>query len=160
MKLHPLAVLLFAGLMTASCAPAPTSTPSIADVSSPTPTTSPTPYGFWPAKSPRATETAQPKSTTPEPTAEPFAQQLATLDNSGSAEKIRALLKKLARETGDSQGDIADRTARCTLVLKQDYGKVVTNQRFLEEAQAYFDGRGPKTNYRDLSGMLVIGLSK
>ncbi len=76
------------------------------------------------------------------------------------AARIRYLLGMISERTGDTPQHIADRTARCIVVLKQDYGKAVTNERFLEEANDYFNARGPKANYDDLSATLVITLGR
>lgn len=97
----------------------------------------------------------------------PVEYQLAYLDsghlprgNDLSAARIRYLLKYMEERTGDSQKHVADRTSASTSLLKQKYGRAVTNQRFLEEANAYFKAGGPKTNFDDLSGMLVITLGR
>lgn len=80
--------------------------------------------------------------------------------NDVNAARIRYLLGFVSQRTGDNKGHIADQTARCTVVLKQKYGKSVTNLRFLEEVNSYFLAGGPKDNYSDLSVMMVITLGK
>ena len=77
-----------------------------------------------------------------------------------NAGRIRFLLKNLSQKTGDSPQQIADRTSTATSVLKEKYGKAVTHQRFLEEANDYFDAGGPKTNYNDLATLLTIIMGK
>jgi len=104
-----------------------------ATLPSPSQTASSTPYVYVPVPAPReAATTPQSESDTAT-----YANQLALLDRSGSsgAGRIERLLRTVAQRTGDSEAHIADRTARSTLVLKQDYGKEVTNERFLGEQQ-------------------------
>jgi CubicO group peptidase (beta-lactamase class C family) len=84
---------------------------------------------------------------------------LALLDKETAADaaRIAALLKFIAERTGDSEAHIADRTARCTVVLRQD-GKTVTNRGFLEEAEKYFRSGGAKTGFDALSTALIVTL--
>lgn len=117
-----------------------------------------TPYVYIPAPIPAGTSAPSAREA-PRTVENPYATQLATLDKApDSAPEIGYLIEQLEQETGDSAAFIADRTARSTLVLRQD-GKLVSNRQFLDEAQAYFNGRGPKIGYKDLSTMLVIGFS-
>lgn len=97
----------------------------------------------------------------------PVEYQLSYLDagqlprgNDVNAARIRYLLKVISDQTGDSVQHIADRTSASTTVLKKDYGKAVTNQRFLEGANEYVLARGPKLDYDSLSGLLIVGLGK
>lgn len=97
----------------------------------------------------------------------PIEYQLAYLDSGHlprgtdlNAARIRYLLKSLAEKTGDSVQHIADRTCGATEMLKRDYGRELTRQRFLEEANNYFNTGGPQTNYDSLSGLLVAGMGK
>ncbi len=76
------------------------------------------------------------------------------------AARIRFLLKTLAQKTGDTEQHIADRTGQSVSILKKDYGKEATNLKFLEEAHSYFASRGPKTNFDDLSILLVMAMSQ
>lgn len=97
----------------------------------------------------------------------PVEYKLAYLDSGhlprgtdASAARIRFLLNELSERTGDPQQGIADRTSQATAVLKSEYGKVVTHERFLEEAHAYYKTGGPKTSYNDLSTLLVLTLGR
>ena len=97
----------------------------------------------------------------------PVEYQLAYLDsghlprgNDVNAARIRYLLKLISERAGGSQKQIADRTSRSTSLLKQDYGRAVSNQQFLEQAKAYFDAGGQKMSYDDLSTLLVMQLAK
>jgi hypothetical protein len=76
------------------------------------------------------------------------------------ATRIRYLLGLISQKTGDGKDHIADQTHRCTVVLKQNYGKAVTNLQFLEEMNNYFLAGGPKGKYDELSLMLVMTLGK
>jgi hypothetical protein len=118
------------------------------------PTGSSTPYVYVPAPT-------APRIATPTPEDVSYAAELALLDKGDAADaaRIRHLLKSLSEQTGDSQAHIADRTARCTVVLRED-GKVVTNLRFLEEASDYFKAGGPKMGFDDLSTALIITLER
>jgi hypothetical protein len=80
--------------------------------------------------------------------------------NDVNALRIRYLLKELSEHTGDSPVAIADRTQRTTSVLRTEYGREVTNQRFLEEAKSYFDANGPKTNFNDLATLLALTMGR
>ncbi len=85
--------------------------------------------------------------------------QLPRGDDVHSA-RIRYLLKMVSEKTGEPQKQIADRTSRSTTLLKQDYGRAVSNEQFLENAKAYYDAGGPKTSYNDLSTLLLMQLAK
>ena len=70
----------------------------------------------------------------------PAEYQLAFLDSGQSvrgtdinAARIRYLLGFISQKTGDGKDHIADQTQRCTIVLKRNYGKAVTNLQFLEK---------------------------
>jgi hypothetical protein len=97
----------------------------------------------------------------------PVEYQLTYLDsghlprgNDVSAARIRFLLRSISATTGDSADQIADRTSRSTTVLREQYGKAITNLRFLEEANRYLESGAPKTNYNDLSTLQIILLGK
>jgi hypothetical protein len=96
--------------------------------------------------------------------AAPIEYQLAYLDSGHlprgtdvNAARIRYLLKTLAGKTGDSAQHIGERTYATTASLKREYGREITHQRFLEEANNY---NGPKMNYDSLSALLVAELGK
>lgn len=76
--------------------------------------------------------------------------------NDADAARIRYFLNILTQKTGDSEKVIADMTARCTRLLKKDYGKVVSNQRFLEDADDYFAAGGKKVKFEELGSLLVM----
>ena len=93
--------------------------------------------------------------------------QLAYIDagalprgNDVNAARIRYLLKSLSTVTGETPQGIADRTRGCTATLKRDYGKPISNQRFLEEANEYFKSGRPQTDYNSVSTMLIAGLGR
>lgn len=97
----------------------------------------------------------------------PIEYKLAYLDSGHlprgtdvNASRIRFLLKYLSEKTGDNSQSIADRTSVATSVLKDNYGRAVTNQGFLEEAYEYFEGGGPKTGFNDLASLLTLIMSK
>lgn len=97
----------------------------------------------------------------------PLEYKLAFLDGSEpikgndiNAARIRYLLNNIARSSGDGPGQIADQTARATVVLKSRYGKAVTNRQFLEEANDYYSGGGPKEKYYKVSVMLIMAMGR
>jgi hypothetical protein len=77
-----------------------------------------------------------------------------------TAARIRYLLKSLAEKTGDSYQHIADKTSEATETLKRDYGREVTRQRFLEEANNYYKAGGHQGNYDSVSARLIVGMGK
>jgi hypothetical protein len=77
-----------------------------------------------------------------------------------NAARIRYLLKSLAEKTGDSYQHIADKTSEATETLKRDYGREVTRQQFLEEANNYYKVGGPQANYDSVSALLIAQLGK
>jgi hypothetical protein len=76
------------------------------------------------------------------------------------AARIRYLLKSLAEKTGDSYQHIADKTSDATETLKRDYGREVTRQRFLEEANNYYKAGGPQANYDSISALIIVGMGQ
>lgn len=122
----------------------------------------------WPSPRPQTSESlSQSDLIITDIKAAPIEYQLAFLDSGHlprgtdiNAARIRYLLKELSEKTGDAPAQISDRTTRCTTVLKQDYGKAVTNQKFLEEANNYYKAGGPKMNYEALSTLLVMQMGK
>ena len=77
-----------------------------------------------------------------------------------NAARIRYLLKSLAEKTGDSYQHIADKTSNATETLKRDYGREVTRQRFLEEANNYYKAGGHQANYDSISALLIVGMGQ
>ena len=77
-----------------------------------------------------------------------------------NAARIRYLLKSLAEKTGDSYQHIADKTSDATETLKRDYGREVTRQRFLEEANNYYKAGGHQANYDSVSVLLIVGMGQ
>jgi hypothetical protein len=97
----------------------------------------------------------------------PIEYQLAYVDTGQlprgtdqNAARIRYLLKSLADKTGDSYQHIADKTSEATETLKRDYGREVTRQRFLEEANDYYKAGGHQVNYDSVSALLIVGMGK
>lgn len=97
----------------------------------------------------------------------PLEYRLAYLDtgtlprgNDLNAARIRYLLKFLAEKTGDSNQHIADKTSEATETLKRDYGREVTRQQFLEEANNYFKAGGQKANYDSVSALLIARMGQ
>lgn len=95
--------------------------------------------------------------------AAPVEYQLAYLDSNHlprgtdvHAARIRYLLRSLAQATGKTPAQISDRTTRCTTLLKRDYGKAVTNERFLEEANSYCMDRRLCSDFDQASALLVV----
>jgi len=96
----------------------------------------------------------------------PIEYQIAYLDNGqfprgndANAARIRYLLKSLSEKTGDSNQHIADQTSAATDKLKRDFGREVTRQRFLEEANEYYEARRP-ISYDSLAALLIPAIGK
>lgn len=97
----------------------------------------------------------------------PIEYQLTYLDSGNlprgtdlNAARIRYLLRTLSGKTGDTEQHIADSTSAATETLKHDYGREVTRQRFLEEANNYCKAGMPKTSYDSLLPLLVADMGK
>lgn len=97
----------------------------------------------------------------------PIEYQLAYLDTGHlprgtdlNAARIRYLLRSLAEKTGDSYQHIADKTSDATETLKRNYGREVTRQRFLEEANDYYEAGGNQVNYDSVSALLIVGMGR
>jgi hypothetical protein len=97
----------------------------------------------------------------------PIEYQLAYLDTGLlprgtdlNAARIRYLLKSLAEKTGESYQHIADKTSDATETLKRDYGREVTRQRFLEEANNYYKAGGHQANYDSVSALVIVGMGQ
>ena len=121
-----------------------------------------------PAKAPSAPSLSQSDLIITEIKSAPIEYQLAYLDNGQlprgrdvNAARIRYLLKSLSQKTGDSNQHIADRTSAATDTLKRDFGREVTRQRFLEEANGYYyDASKPQINYDSLAALLITAMGK
>lgn len=124
-------------------------------------------YVALPVKMPSASSLSQSDLIITEIKSAPIEYQLAYLDNGQlprgrdvNAARIRYLLKSLSEKTGDSSQHIADRTSAATDTLKRDFGREVTRQRFLEEANEYYDASRPQINYDSLAALLITSLGK
>lgn len=102
-----------------------------------------------------------------DPRNKPPEKQLAYLDGGLSAmnddtkvARYRYLLENISNKTGDSKASISDLTYRSTAALASDYGKKITNLEFLEQANIFLDRSSVKSNYKDLSTMLIITMGK
>jgi len=120
-----------------------------------------------PAKTPSAPSLSQSDLIITEIKSAPIEYQLAYLDNGQlprgrdvNAARIRYLLKSLSEKTGDSNQHIADRTSAATDTLKRDFGREVTRQRFLEEANQYYEASRPQINYDSLAALLITAIGK
>jgi hypothetical protein len=119
-----------------------------------------------PVKTPSAPSLSQSDLIITEIKSAPIEYLLAYLDNGQlprgtdrSAARIRYLLKSLAEKTGDSYQHIADKTSDATETLKRDYGREVSRQRFLEEANNYLAGPH-QANYDSASALLIVEMGK
>ena len=124
-------------------------------------------YVALPVKRPSAPSLSQSDLIITEIKSAPIEYQLAYLDNGQlprgrdvNAARIRYLLKSLSEKTGDSNQHIADRTSAATDTLKRDFGREVTRQRFLEEANEYYDSSRPQINYDSLAALLITAMGK
>ena len=124
-------------------------------------------YGAQAVKTPSVPSLSQSDLIIAEIESAPIEYQLAYLDNGQlprgrdvNAARIRYLLKFLSEKTGDSNQHIADRTSAATDTLKRDFGREVTRQRFLEEANQYYEASRPQINYDSLAALLITTMSK
>jgi len=124
-------------------------------------------YVALPVKTPSAPSLSQSDLIITEIKSAPVEYQLAYLDNGQlprgtdvNAARIRYLLKSLSEKTGDSNQHIADRTSGATDTLKRDFGREVTRQRFLEEANKYYEASRPQINYDSLAALLITAMGK
>jgi hypothetical protein len=125
-------------------------------------------YLVLPVKTPSAPSLSQSDLIITKIKSAPIEYQLAYLDNGQlprgtdvNAARIRYLLKSLSEKTGDSNQHIADRTSAATDTLKRDFGREVTRQRFLEEANGYYyDPSKPQINYDSLAALLITTMGK
>ena len=125
-------------------------------------------YVALPVKTPSAPSLSQSDLIITEIKSAPIEYQLAYMDNGQlprgtdvNAARIRYLLKSLSEKTGDSNQHIADRTSAATDTLKRDFGREVTRQRFLEEANGYYyDASKPQINYDSLAALLITTMGK
>jgi len=125
-------------------------------------------YLVLPVKTPSAASLSQSDLIITKIKSAPIEYQLAYLDNGQlprgtdvNAARIRYLLKSLSEKTGDSNQHIADRTSAATDTLKRDFGREVTRQRFLEEANGYYyDASKPQINYDSLAALLITTMGK
>jgi hypothetical protein len=125
-------------------------------------------YLVLPVKTPSAPSLSQSDLIITKIKSAPIEYQLAYLDNGQlprgtdvNAARIRYLLKSLSEKTGDSNQHIADRTSAATDTLKRDFGREVTRQRFLEEANGYYyDASKPQINYDSLAALLITTMGK
>lgn len=124
-------------------------------------------YVAMPVKRPSAPSLSQSDLIINEIKSAPIEYQLAYLDTGHlprgtdlNAARIRYLLKSLSEKTGDSDQHIAVVTSAATETLKRDYGREVTRQRFLEEANNYCEAGGPQINYDSLSALMIPVLGK
>jgi hypothetical protein len=124
-------------------------------------------YVALPVKTPSAPSLSQSDLIITEIKSAPVEYQLAYLDNGQlprgrdvNAARIRYLLKSLSEKTGDSNQHIADRTSAATDTLKRDFGREVTRQRFLEEANKYYEASRPQINYDSLAALLITAMGK
>lgn len=120
-----------------------------------------------PAKTPSAPSLSQSHLIFTEIKSAPIEYQLAYLDTGQlprgtdrNAARIRYLLKSLAEKTGDSYQHIADKTSEATETLKRDYGRDVSRQRFLEEANNYYIAGAHQVNYDSVSALLIVAMGK
>ena len=102
----------------------------------------------------------------------PIEYQLAFLDsghfpkgNDINAARIRYLLKAISAKTRDSAETIGDTAQRANAVLKADYGRIVTIQSFLEQANHVYDSRAFESGAQNGSGIkdlapILIGLMR
>ena len=124
-------------------------------------------YLVLPVKTPSAPSLSQSDLIITKIKSAPIEYQLAYLDNGQlprgtdvNAARIRYLLKSLSEKTGDSNQHIADRTSAATDTLKRDFGREVTRQRFLEEANQYYEASRPQINYDSLAALLITAMGK
>lgn len=80
--------------------------------------------------------------------------------NDVGAARIRYLLKSISEKTGDSSKTIADTASRASQLLKKDYGKNVTIQAFLEQANRAFESGTPKASITEVAPILVQLMSR
>jgi len=120
-----------------------------------------------PAKTPSAPSLSQSDLIITEIKSAPIEYQLAYLDTGQlprgtdrNAARIRYLLKSLAEKTGDSYQHIAEKTSEATETLKRDYGRDVSRQQFLEEANKYYEANKLQINYDSLAGLLITAMGK
>ena len=120
-----------------------------------------------PAKTPSAPSLSQSDLIFTEIKSAPIEYQLAYLDTGQlprgtdrNAARIRYLLKSLAEKTGDSYQHIADKTSEATETLKRDYGRDVSRQRFLEEANNYYIAGAHQVNYDSVSALLIVAMGQ
>jgi len=120
-----------------------------------------------PVKTPSAPSLSQSDLIITEIKSAPIEYQLAYLDNGQlprgrdvNAARIRYLLKSLSEKTGDSNQHIADRTSAATDTLKREFGREVTRQRFLEEANEYYGASRYQINYDSLAALLITAMGK
>jgi hypothetical protein len=124
-------------------------------------------YVALPVKTPSASSLSQSDLIITEIKSAPIEYRLAYLDNGQlprgrdvNAARIRYLLKSLSAKTGDSIQYIADRTSAATDTLRRDFGREVTRQRFLEEANEYCDANRAQINYDSVAALLVTAMGK
>lgn len=104
----------------------------------------------------------RPKYDPSNPAANPIEYQLAYLDSKGyvaaddpKITRILYLLETISKKTGDPVQSVGDRTAKSTTVAKQNYGKVISNLEFLEQANEMLKS-GVKMKYEDAATMLLM----
>jgi hypothetical protein len=76
--------------------------------------------------------------------------------------RIRYLLKNISTKTGDSTHDVADLTSRYTTMSRNEYGRVIKNQDWMEYANAMLSKTYPKMkwNYKTVCSLVSLDLNK
>ena len=76
--------------------------------------------------------------------------------NDINAARIRFLLKAIGEKSGDSSKMIADTASRATGVIKSQYGRNVTIQKFLEQAYQVLESGGKRDSITALAPILIM----
>ena len=73
--------------------------------------------------------------------------------------RIRYLINSISAKTGDTPYDVANWTAKYTNMIRDEYGKQINNQDWLEYANK-FVSTAPKMKYQNVCSIVSLELNK
>jgi citrate synthase len=73
--------------------------------------------------------------------------------------RIRYLINSISAKTGDSPYDVANWTSKYTQMIRDEYGKQINNQDWLEYANK-FVSTAPKMKYQNVCSIVSLELNK